>query len=259
VTIAASLPLWSYPLLFAAGFSAGLVDAIAGGGGIISLPVLLNFGLPPQLALGTNKFQASFGSVSASWHYVRRNLVDLRACRSGILLTLVGALGGAWIVQHVDPQILGRVIPVLLAAIVVYLVFQPHIGLEDRSARLGPAVFYGVFGLGLGFYDGFFGPGVGSFWAIAFVLLRGQNLTRATAHTKVMNATSNLASLALFAAAGLVHLGAGVIMAAGQAAGAHLGASLVVRRGSRFVRPAFLAMATLTILRLLWLNLTGAH
>ena len=253
------LPSWSYPLLFVTGFSAGLVDAIAGGGGIISVPVLLNFGLPPQLALGTNKFQSSFGSVSASWHYVRRGLVDLRTCRLGILLTLAGALLGAWTVQHVDSQVLNRVIPVLLAAIVAYLIVQPQLGLADRPARLGEPVFYLVFGLGLGFYDGFFGPGVGSFWAIAFVLLRGHNLTRATAHTKVMNAASNLASLALFAAAGLIYLGAGLVMAAGQVAGARLGAGLVVRRGSRFVRPAFLAMAALTILRLLWLNLAGAR
>lgn len=248
------LPPWAYPLLFAAGFGAGLVDSIAGGGGIISLPVLLNFGIPPQLALGTNKFQSSFGSVAASWHFVRRGLVGLRACRLGILLTLAGALFGAYAVQHVASQVLEKAIPVLLAALVVYLVVQPQIGLEDRPARIGITLFYALFGLGLGFYDGFFGPGTGSFWAIAFVLLCGFNLTRATAHTKVMNATSNLASLALFAAAGLVHLGAGLAMAAGQVLGARLGAGLVVRRGSRFVRPAFLIMATLTIVRLLWVN-----
>ena len=257
MTLTDSLPLWAYPVLFATGFSAGLVDAIAGGGGVISIPVLLNFGLPPQLALGTNKFQASFGSVSASWQYARRGLVDLRTCRLGILLTLGGALAGAVAVQHLDPAALGRAIPFLLAGIIVYLVFQPQIGLEDRPPRLGPVVFYAIFGLGLGFYDGFFGPGTGSFWAIAFVLLRGQNLTRATAHTKVMNATSNLASLALFALAGLIHLGAGAAMGVGQMAGARLGAGLVVRKGSRFVRPAFLAMAALTIGRLLWLNLAG--
>jgi len=252
-----NLPLWAYPLLFAAGFGAGLVDSIAGGGGIISLPVLLNLGIPPQLALGTNKFQSSFGSVAASWHYVRRGLVGLRACRLGILLTLAGALLGAYAVQHVSSHVLEKIIPVLLAATVIYLVFQPQIGLEDRPARLATNFFYTIFGLGLGFYDGFFGPGTGSFWAIAFVLLCGYNLTRATAHTKVMNATSNLASLALFAAAGLVHLGAGLAMAAGQVLGARLGAGLVVRRGSRFVRPAFLVMAALTIVRLLWVNLAG--
>jgi len=245
---------WAYPLLFAAGFSAGLVDSIAGGGGIISLPVLLNLGLPPQLALGTNKFQSSFGSVAASWQYARRGLVDPRTCRLGILTTLLGALLGAFSVQHVAAPVLEKIIPVLLAAIVVYLVLQPKIGLEDRPPRLKPAMFYLMFGLGLGFYDGFFGPGVGSFWAVAFVLFLGHNLTRATAHTKVMNATSNLASLALFATAGLVHLGAGVTVAAGQVLGARLGAGLVVRRGSRFVRPAFLVMAALSIIRLLWVN-----
>ncbi|MDD2762877.1 MAG: TSUP family transporter [Opitutaceae bacterium] len=259
MSFAEQLPVWAYPLLLAAGFSAGLVDSIAGGGGIISLPVLLNFGLPPQLALGTNKFQSSFGSVSASWQYVRRGLVDLRSCRAGILLTLAGALLGAWAVQRVESHVLERVIPVLLAAIVVYLVFQPQLGLADRPARLGAASFSAIFGLGLGFYDGFFGPGTGSFWAIAFVLLRGHDLPRATAHTKVMNAASNLASLALFAPAGLVHLGAGLVMAAGQVLGARLGAGLVVRRGARFVRPAFLLMAALTIVRLLWINLARPH
>ena len=249
------LSSWAYPLLFAAGFSAGLVDSIAGGGGIISLPVLLNLGLPPQLALGTNKFQSSFGSVAASWQYARRGLVELRACRFGILTTLIGALLGALAVQHVAAQVLEKIIPALLAAIVVYLVFQPKVGLEDRRPILAPTSFYLAFGLGLGFYDGFFGPGVGSFWAVAFVLLLGQNLTRATAHTKVMNATSNLASLALFAAAGLVAVGAGLTMAAGQVLGARLGAGLVVRRGARFVRPALLVMAALTIIRLLWVNL----
>jgi len=246
---------WAYPILFAVGFSAGLVDSIAGGGGVISLPVLLNFGLPPQLALGTNKFQSSFGSVAASWQYARRGLVALRDCWVGIFFTLVGALFGALTVQHVAPPVLGKVIPLLLALIVVYLIFQPQIGLQDGPPRIGTKVFHVFFGLSLGFYDGFFGPGTGSFWAIAFVLLRGYDLTRATAHTKVMNAASNVASLALFASAGLVHLVAGLAMAAGQVLGARLGAGLVVRRGSRFVRPAFLVMAALTILRLLWIGL----
>jgi len=236
-----------------------LVDSIAGGGGIISLPVLLNLGLSPGLALGTNKFQSSFGSVSASWQYVRRGLVSLRECRLGILLTLFGSLLGAFAVQHVSLKLLEQGIPVLLAGIVVYLVFQPRIGLENRPARMGASSFYLILGLGLGFYDGFFGPGTGSLWAIAFVLLLGQNLTHATAHTKVMNAASNLASLALFASAGLVQIGAGLAMAAGQILGARLGAGLVVRKGARFVRPAFLVMAALTILRLLWLNMPRLH
>ena len=249
------LSAWTYPLLLATGFSAGLIDSIAGGGGIISLPVLLNLGLPPQLALGTNKFQASFGSVAASWRYARRGLVDLRPCLPGVILTLIGAAAGALAVQQVASPVLEKAIPILLAGLVVYLVVQPQLGLETRPARLGAGVFYAIFGLGLGFYDGAFGPGTGSFWAIAFVLLRGLDLTRATAHTKVMNATSNVVSLALFAAAGQVAVAAGLVMAVGQVLGARLGAGLVVQRGARFVRPAFLTMAALTVGRLLWVNL----
>lgn len=248
------LALWVYPVLFLTGFAAGLVDAVAGGGGIITLPVLLNLGLPVSVALGTNKLQASFGSVTAAWHYTRRGLVDLRSCGRGILATLVGALLGAWVVRSIDGQVLGRLIPWLLAAIVTYMIFRPHVGGEDRPARMGEGKFALLFGLGLGFYDGFFGPGTGSFWTIACVLLLGYNFSKATGYTKVMNATSNLAALALFAAAGQFHLAAGLVMAVGQVTGARLGAGLVVTRGARFVRPLFLTMAILTIARLIWLN-----
>jgi uncharacterized membrane protein YfcA len=119
---------------------------------------------------------------------------------------------------------------------------------------LGAVPFYILFGLGLGFYDGFFGPGTGSFWAISLVLVLGQNFTKATATAKVMNATSNLAGFALFAVNGLVHIPAGLCMAAGQVVGGRLGAGLVVTRGARFIRPVFLIMVTLTLARLLWVS-----
>jgi len=248
---------WQYPVLFAAGLVAGLVDAVAGGGGLIALPVLLSLGLPAPLALGTNKFQSTFGSVTASWHYVQRGVVGLRECRLGIVLTFAGAVAGALAVQQIDARLLARLVPWLLAAILLYTFFRPSIGTEDHPPRMGEAAFFAVFGLGLGFYDGFFGPGTGSFWAIALVLLLGQNFTKATGVTKVMNATSNLAALALFAAAGLVELRAGLIMAAGQLLGARIGAGLVVTRGARFIRPVFLTMVSLTLARLIWLNFRG--
>jgi uncharacterized membrane protein YfcA len=245
---------WVYPLLFAAAFAAGLVDAIAGGGGIIALPVLLTLGLPVPVALGTNKFQGSFGSVTAAWHYTTRGLVDLRACRWGILATLAGALLGASAVRLIDAQILGRLIPWLLAVIVAIMIFRPRMGTEAHAPRMGTGAFALLFGLVLGFYDGFFGPGAGTLWTIACVILLGHDFARATGYTKVMNATSNLAALALFATAGAVHVAAGLVMAAGQVTGARLGARLVVSRGARFVRPIFLSMALLTIARLLWVN-----
>lgn len=250
------LSFWHYPLLFLVGLVAGTVDAVAGGGGLITVPALLNLGLPVPLALGTNKFQSSFGSVSASWHFVRRGTVDLKECGLGIVMTLIGACLGATAVQQIDSDLLKHVVPWLLAAILIYTLLRPAIGTDEQRPRMQRALFFVTFGLGLGFYDGFFGPGTGSFWAIALVLLLGQNFTRATATTKVMNATSNVASLALFAAAGLVHFGAGLAMAAGQILGGRLGAHLVVTRGARFIRPVFLTMVTLTLARLLWVNYT---
>jgi uncharacterized membrane protein YfcA len=251
-----TLEPWAYPLLFLTGLVAGIVDSIAGGGGIISLPVLLNFGFPVPLALGTNKLQGSFGSFSAAWHYHHQQLVDLKACRPGIAATFAGALAGAGLVRLIDPRLLGEIIPWLLAAIILYTVFRPKVGLTDGSPRMREIPFAVTFGLILGFYDGFFGPGTGSFWTVAYVLVLGYNFSKATAYTKVMNCTSNLASLAVFASTGSVHWAAGLAMGLGQVTGARIGAGLVVKKGARFVRPIFLTMAALTLARLLYLSAT---
>jgi uncharacterized membrane protein YfcA len=246
------LPLWAYPALFLTGVVAGLVDAVAGGGGILTVPVLLNLGLPVPVALGTNKLQASFGSVVAARHFVKSGLVDLRDCRLGIVMTLIGALAGAAAVHVLDNRVLESLIPWMLAAIVVYTIVRPRVGVQDHPPRLGHTAFFASFGLGLGFYDGFFGPGTGSFWTIALVAVMGFNFAKATGMTKVMNATSNVAALAFFVAAGQVSYLAGFVMGAGQIVGARLGSGLVVSKGARFVRPIFLTMVVLVMLRLLW-------
>jgi uncharacterized membrane protein YfcA len=252
-----SMPPWQYPLLFLVGLTAGTVDAIAGGGGLITVPALLTLGLPVPLALGTNKFQSSFGSVSASAHFVRQGAVRLGECRLGICMTLAGALLGAFTVQQIDSKLLGAIVPWMLAAILVYTLLRPAAGIHEQPPRMRGGTFFALFGLGLGFYDGFFGPGVGSFWAISLVLLLGQTFARATAITKIMNATSNVAALALFAARGHVDYGAGAAMALGQVVGGRIGAGLVVTRGARFVRPIFIVMATATLARLLWVRYAG--
>lgn len=241
-----------YVLLFAAGLAAGTVDAIAGGGGLITLPALLGVGVPVPLALGTNKLGAVFGTASATWSFAQRGAVDLRECVAGIAFTSVGALGGAYAVRRLDPELLAKAVPWLLAAIVVYMVFRPQMGETDRHHRMEPPAFYALFGLGLGFYDGFFGPGVGSFWTIAFVMLLGHNFVKAAGHTKVMNLTSNAFSLALFALGGAVLVLPGLALGAGQLIGGRLGAHLAMTRGARFVRPIFLVMAGLTVLKLLY-------
>jgi len=239
------------PLLFIVGGVAGWIDSIAGGGGLITVPVLLGLGFPPADALGTNKLQAVFGSGAATWHYSRAGLFDFRECAAGVLFTAMGAVLGAVAAQRLHPDFLRLVIQFLLIAIALYVLFRPTLGDLDVHPRMKSATFHFVFGLALGFYDGFFGPGTGSFWAMAYVMLLGFNLTKATARTKLMNFTSNAASLAMFLIGGKAQLVAGLVMGAGQLFGARLGAKMVVARGARFIRPIFIAVVLAVSVRLL--------
>ena len=243
-----------FPLLFVTGFAAGLVDAMAGGGGIVTLPVLLGIGMQPQIALGTNKLQATFGSGSAMLHFTRGGAVDLRACAVGIIWTALGAAIGTMAVQTIHPAFLRRVIPVLLVAIALFMLFSPRLGTADVRERMRKNSFFVLFGLLLGFYDGFFGPAAGTFWAMAFVLFLGFNLIRATAYTKVMNFASNFVSLVFFLGGGFVSLPEGIVMGLGQFAGARIGSRMVMSRGSHFIRPVFITMALAVSIRLLWQN-----
>ncbi|MFH1983751.1 MAG: TSUP family transporter [Pseudomonadota bacterium] len=240
--------------LFATGLVAGFVDAIAGGGGLIALPVLLSIGLPPQVALGTNKFQSSFGSFTASIQYIRSGQVRLGDTLTGIVWTAAGAMSGALIVQMISAGFIRHLIPILLLAVFVYALVVRDFGGTDARPRMSSRVFYALFGLMLGFYDGFFGPGTGSFWTAAFVLLLGFNMTKAAGHTRVMNFTSNFVALVMFVLGGQVVYTIGLCMALGQAIGARLGARMAIRRGAGFIRPVFLTMVFLTILRLIYVN-----
>ena len=246
--------VWPFVILFLTGLLAGFVDSIAGGGGLITLPVLLNLGFSPQDALGTNKLQASFGSGSATWHFAQAGWVDFRACAAGIWFTAVGAVLGAVAVQGLDPAFLRRSIPWLLTAIAIYTLLQPRLGQEDIKPRMEAGLFHAVFGLIFGFYDGFFGPGTGSFWAMAYMMGLGFNMTRATAHTKAMNFTSNLGSLALFLAGHHVVFSAGLTMGMGQLLGARLGARTVIRGGARLIRPIFISMVLAITFKLFYEN-----
>jgi uncharacterized membrane protein YfcA len=246
---------WIYPILFLTGLSAGFVDSIAGGGGLITVPVLLSLGLSPVEALGTNKLQACFGSGSATWQYGRAGLICWKDCRHGVLFTAIGAIAGTLLVQRVHPELLRQAIPVLLIGIAVYLLFRPAVGAVSTPGRVEPGAFHFWGGLALGFYDGFFGPGTGSFWAIAYVLLLGYDLTRATAHTKVMNLTSNIGSLLIFLIGNQVLFGAGIVMGAGQLLGARLGSRAVIKKGGRLIRPIFIGVVILISLKLLYQGL----
>jgi uncharacterized membrane protein YfcA len=246
------LETWQYPLLFLAALAAGFVDSIAGGGGLITIPALLSCGLNPQCTLGTNKLQASFGSGSATWHYAAAGTVELRDCIKGFIVTFVSAAFGAIAVQQVGPELLRKAIPVLLVVVAIYLVLKPQVGERDLHAQMPRPAFDLTFGLLIGFYDGFFGPGTGTFWAMAYVLGQGFNLTKATGYTKVMNFASNLSSLILFILGGKVLFLVGLLMGSGQLLGARLGSRMVITRGTRFIRPVFLTVVFALILKLLF-------
>ncbi len=241
---------WTVPILFATGLLAGFVDSIAGGGGLITLPVLLGVGVPARASLATNKLQAVFGSASASWNYSRLGTVSLRECKTGVFCTVLGAAAGTLLVQRLDQEFLRRALPVLLAGIALCLLFKPELGAQDIHPRMTGPWFYLLAGSLLGFYDGFFGPGTGAFWAMAFMLGLGFNLTKATGYTKVMNFASNAASLLLFLWAGRADYRAGLTMGVGQLIGAKIGSGMVVTRGTHFIRPIFLTMVIALALKL---------
>jgi|ERR1043166_2512752 uncharacterized membrane protein YfcA len=248
----AMISTWVLPLLFLTGLCAGFVDSIAGGGGLITLPVLLNAGIPPAMALGTNKLQATFGSASATLHFARAKLIDSRTVWLGVLCTAIGAWLGTACVQQIDPAFLKRLIPFLLLGIALWSLLRPNLGAEDVHARMGPKAFHISFGFLLGFYDGFLGPGTGTFWAMAYMAAAGFNITRATAHTKLMNLTSNVVSLLLFFLAGHIVYSAGLAMGFGQMLGARLGSRVVIRNGARFIRPVFITAALALTCKLLY-------
>ncbi len=239
-------------ILFAGGFMAGFVDSISGGGGIISVPILLAVGLPPHFALGTNKLQSSFGSLTSSINYYRGGLVKFKDLGKGILFTAIGASIGTLSIQKLSQAILEYLIPVLLLVVFLIVLFSKNLGMQDQREKIQPNLFYLLFGLLIGFYDGFFGPGTGNFWMLAFVFFLGYNLRKATAYTKWMNLTSNIIALTFFAIGGKVLLIPGLIMAGGQLSGAFLGSRLVLRSGGKFIRAFFLLVTAATILYLIY-------
>ncbi|HEY0920223.1 TSUP family transporter [Devosia sp.] len=237
--------------LGAVGMLAGFVDAIAGGGGLVALPALLSAGLPPVAALATTKLQSVVGTAMAAATYWRQGFVALRALVPALAATFLGALLGALTVKGIDTSLLALAVPGALIAIAAYFAFAPRLTDADRHARLAFPAWVPAMGFVVGFYDGIFGPGTGSFLTMGFVTLFGLGLTRAAGHTKIVNLMSNLGALALFLPAGDVVWPAALAMAAGQLAGGYLGACTGIRFGARIIRPLIVAVSVILALRLL--------
>lgn len=242
---------WIYPALTGVAVVAGFIDAIAGGGGLITVPALLYAGLPPTVALGTNKLQSCCGTALATYRYYRAGLFDARANLGGVACVLAGAAAGAFAIQLVAPDVLKLVVPVLLLCVVAYTVLSPKMQDHAGAPKISAAAYGGVAG-GIGFYDGFFGPGTGQFFAISLVGLRGMGLTRATGLAKLFNLASNLASVVLFALGGQMAVVLGLCMAAGAMAGAWAGSQMATRLGARLIRPLLIAVSLALSVKLVW-------
>ena len=239
-------------LLGLAAFVAGFVDAIAGGGGLITVPALLLAGLTPVEALGTNKLQGLFGSGSATIHYAAKGHVDLVRQLPSALLACGGGAAGALLATLLPGDLLRLVLPFILVAIALYFAFKPNMDDVDRARRIAPFWFGMLIVPLIGFYDGIFGPGAGSFYMLAFVALAGLGILKATAHTKLLNFASNLGGFAAFAIAGAVAWKLGLLMGVAQFLGARLGAALAIRNGARLIKPLLVIVCLLLAVRLLW-------
>ncbi len=239
-------------LLVLAAFLAGFVDAIAGGGGLIAMPALLLAGLGPLEALATSKLQGTFGSGTATATYASRGLVPWRAVWPMAVMAAAFGGMGAGLAGLVPQDWLRVAMPAVLIAVALFFALKPGLGDADRAQRLAPRVFGLTVVPAIALYDGVFGPGTGSFLMVAFILLAGFGVLKATAHTKVVNFGSNLGSLMVFAAGGHVLWGAGLAMGLAQVAGATLGARMAMRVGAGLIKPLIVAVCVAMAGRLLW-------
>lgn len=247
-------------LLFFVALIAGTFDTIVGGGGLITLPAILMTGLPPHVALGTNKLQSSCGSGSASLHFILKERQSIKKIGLGLFFTIMRAIMGTTAVLHLRSDNLMKCIPPILLVVLLYAIFSKQFRLnKEAHAKISQPLFMIVFGLMLGAYDGFLGAGVGALWAAAFIFFLGFSARSATIYTKILNFTSNIIALIGFTLMHQVNFKIGISMALGQFIGGQIGAHLILKEGHRIIRPIYIIMVTLMLIALSYKTYFGGH
>ncbi len=240
-------------LALAAAF-AGWVDAVSGGGGLVQLPALLVLlpGATPAQVLATNKLSSVAGTAVAAWTYLRRVRPDLRTAVPMALAAGLGAAGGARCALFLPVSVFRPLVLVLSVAVAVYTVARPSLGRVEALRWTGRRHYGAAVAVGalIGFYDGIFGPGTGSFLVFALVGLVGYSFLQASAKARIVNLCTNLGALVVFVAQGAPLWGLGLVMAACNVLGGWLGAHTAITRGSGFVRAVFLGVVALLVIRL---------
>lgn len=230
---------------------AGFFDAIAGGGGLLTLPALFIAGVDPLAAMATNKFQASSASASAVWAFARKRMIEWRTDWPMACLSFAGGFAGALSISLLDKAVLESVVPILLIAVAMYFAFSPRLEGQNRRQRMSYIGFTLAVAPVIGFYDGIFGPGTGSFFMVAFTLLLGQHLMQAICRSKLLNASCNLGALSVFTFSGAIIWPLALAMALCAIIGAQLGARCALYFGPRLVKPLLIAVCCLMAIKLL--------
>jgi len=213
---------------------------------------LLWAGLPPLNALATNKFQSLFGTLSSTINFLRKGYIDLRALLPALCYAFVGSVIGTCLVQQISTDYLSLIMPYLLIVLAVYMLFSPSLSDEDVPAKISKNTFAPLVGGGIGLYGGFFGPGMGSFFAIAFTSLQGFNMRKATAFTKPLVLIVNVTSMVIFLWGGHIVWSLAIAMAVAQVIGAKLGSNLVIHRGMALIKPMIVLMTLSIAIKLLF-------
>lgn len=245
----ASLPPSLVALLAVGAFVAGFVDAIAGGGGVITVPAILATGLPPHFVFGTNKAQSVWGTAAALVKFTRAGLIDRRRALPAFVAGFFGSLGGAQLVLLVPPATLRPLVLVLLVTVAAWLALR-GVAVVSTTPPTHPVAIAVVVAVAVGAYDGFFGPGTGTFLIALHARLLGDALDRASANAKVINGASNLAALVLFASKGFVVWHVALPMAAAQVAGGFAGSHTAIRGGAPLVRRVVLVVVVVLVVKI---------
>lgn len=236
-------------LLFLVAVIAGCLDTLAGGGGLVSIPALILAGLPPLAALGTNKLQGSMGTATATFMMIRKGRISWHEIKPLMLFAFLGASIGTLALQWLDAGTLSFIIPIVLLFIAFYFLISPTPKNTGGIAKLSEKQYKTSVVPAIGFYDGMFGPGTGSFFALAGVLWRGHDLINSTARAKPLNFATNFASLIVFIAAGHVVWTAGLLMMLGQVIGAWLGSHFLYKINPAYLRWIVVMMCTGMLVR----------
>ncbi|KUO76197.1 MAG: hypothetical protein APF77_23995 [Clostridia bacterium BRH_c25] len=236
-----------------AGFAAAAVDAIAGGGGLINLPAILAVGVPPHFALGTNKFASSFGAFTSAYTFTRSGKVFIPLMKYTVPCTLVGSAIGVLTALKIDQGFLQIIILVLIFATAIYTILKKDFGSEDKFEGLTRKnIIQGcILAFSLGFYDGFFGPGTGSFLIFLFIRIYGFDFTAAAGNSKVLNFVSNITSLVMFAINGKIYYMLGIPIGLAMIVGARVGSRIAIKNGAKVIKPIFVTIALVLTLKLL--------